>query len=58
MTTRLIVTGVFTAIFSLGLGLLTNVRMVGIFSATAAFTAIQVIFVSPNSMPAPWILKW
>ncbi|KAI1445732.1 hypothetical protein F5Y02DRAFT_98910 [Annulohypoxylon stygium] len=50
MTTRLIVTGVFTAIFSLGLGLLTNVRMVEIFSATAAFAAVQVVFVSsPNS---------
>ncbi|KAI1457862.1 hypothetical protein F4805DRAFT_467143 [Annulohypoxylon moriforme] len=36
MTTRLIIIGVFTTTFSLGLGLITNGRMVEIFSATAA----------------------
>lgn len=36
MTTRLVIIGVFTAIFSLALGLLTNGRLVEIFSATAA----------------------
>ncbi|KAH8165634.1 hypothetical protein CIB48_g2605 [Xylaria polymorpha] len=44
MTTRLALIGVFTAIFSLGLGIFTNGRMVDIFSATAAFAAVQVVF--------------
>ncbi|KAI0435712.1 hypothetical protein F4803DRAFT_567435 [Xylaria telfairii] len=36
MTTRLAMIGVFTAVFSLALGIFTNGRMVEIFSATAA----------------------
>lgn len=36
MTTRLVVIGIFTAVFSLGLGLLTRGQMAEIFSATAA----------------------
>ena len=36
MTTRLVAIGLFTACFALASGLLTNGRMVEIFSATAA----------------------
>ncbi|KAI1411525.1 hypothetical protein F5Y13DRAFT_191142 [Hypoxylon sp. FL1857] len=49
MTTRLVIIGVFTATFSLGLGLLTNGKIVEIFSATAAFAAVQVVFVSSTN---------
>ena len=37
MTTRLAMIGVFTAMFSLGLGIFTSGRTVEIFSATAAY---------------------
>ncbi|KAK4455312.1 hypothetical protein QBC34DRAFT_432663 [Podospora aff. communis PSN243] len=46
MQLRLAAIGVFSAVFSVMLGLLTNGRMVEIFSATAAFAAVQVVFVS------------
>ena len=39
MKLRLTAIGLFTAIFSLGLGLLTNGRMVEVFSATAAYVS-------------------
>ncbi|KAI0975149.1 hypothetical protein F4678DRAFT_318818 [Xylaria arbuscula] len=49
MPTRLTLIGVFTAMFSLGLGIFTNGRIIEIFSATAAFAAVQVVFVSGTS---------
>ncbi|KAI0505167.1 hypothetical protein F5B22DRAFT_661812 [Xylaria bambusicola] len=55
MKIRLIMIGLFTAVFSLGLGVFTNGRMVEVFSATAAhvlhskFAAVQVVFVSGTS---------
>ncbi len=41
MVMRLILIGLFTALFSLGLGLFTNGRMVEVFSATAAYVLCQ-----------------
>ncbi|KAI8626750.1 hypothetical protein F5Y19DRAFT_466245 [Xylariaceae sp. FL1651] len=49
MTTRLVVIGIFTASFSMGLGIFTNGRMVEIFSATAALAAVQVVFVGSTA---------
>ncbi|KAH8652463.1 hypothetical protein BX600DRAFT_95137 [Xylariales sp. PMI_506] len=46
---RLIIIGVFSVLFSLGLGLFTNGRMIEIFSATSAFAAVQVVFVGSTS---------
>ncbi|KAF6234304.1 hypothetical protein HO173_007498 [Letharia columbiana] len=45
---RLIVIGLFTAGFSTSLKLVTNARLVDVFTATAAFTAVQVVFVGTN----------
>jgi len=53
MEMRLLAIGLFTAGFSLGLCLLTNGRMVEIFSATAAFVAVQVVFVGTNGADSP-----
>ncbi|KAJ3555625.1 hypothetical protein NPX13_g10319 [Xylaria arbuscula] len=50
VATRLAMIGVFTAMFSFGLGVFTNGRMVEIFSATAAFAAVQVVFVSGSDL--------
>ncbi|OCL00017.1 uncharacterized protein K441DRAFT_627195 [Cenococcum geophilum 1.58] len=41
---------VFTAVFSLTLSLLTEARKVEIFSATAAFAAVEVVFVGSTSI--------
>ncbi|KAF2659984.1 hypothetical protein K491DRAFT_124748 [Lophiostoma macrostomum CBS 122681] len=48
MSKRLGLMGLFTALFSLVLGLLTNGKPIEIFSATAAFAAVQVVFISTN----------
>ncbi|KAK8122450.1 hypothetical protein PG984_011120 [Apiospora sp. TS-2023a] len=45
MTQRLIMIGVFQLVFAVGAGLFTNGRMIEIFASTAAFAAIQVVFV-------------
>ncbi|KAI1357465.1 hypothetical protein F5Y08DRAFT_333857 [Xylaria arbuscula] len=50
VATRLAMIGVFTAMFSFGLGVFTNGRIVEIFSATAAFAAVQVVFVSGSDL--------
>jgi len=42
---RLGAIGGLTALFSFSLGLVTNARMIDIFSATAAFAAVQVVYV-------------
>lgn len=50
MEKRLLAIGLFTTGFSLGLCLCTNGRMVEIFSATAAFAAVQVVFVGSTGL--------
>jgi hypothetical protein len=50
MVVRIGLVIVFTAVFSLALALLTAARKVEIFSATAAFAAVEVVFIgSTNS---------
>ncbi|KAF2268994.1 hypothetical protein CC78DRAFT_606858 [Lojkania enalia] len=49
MAARLAIIGAFTVLFSAALGLLTNGRVIEIFSATAAFAAVQVVFVGTTS---------
>lgn len=44
MTTRLIAIAVFTAVFSIGSGFLTNGKMVEIFSATAAYVFKSILY--------------
>jgi hypothetical protein len=43
---RLVMIGVFTGIFALSVGLLTNARRAEIFAATAAYAAVLIVFVS------------
>jgi hypothetical protein len=43
---RLIMISIFTGIFALSVGLLTNARRSEIFAATAAYSAVLIVFVS------------
>ena len=46
------VIAVFTVLFAVSVGVLTNVKRAEIFAATAAYTAVLVVFVSsPSSGP-------
>ncbi|KAI4103509.1 MAG: hypothetical protein LQ339_004234 [Xanthoria mediterranea] len=47
-TIRLVVIALFTACFSISMCLVTSARVVDVFTATAAFTAVQVVFVGTN----------
>ncbi|KAE9367093.1 hypothetical protein N431DRAFT_418207 [Stipitochalara longipes BDJ] len=49
MPIRLVVVGVFTAIFSIALSLVTSGTRVEIFAATAAFASVQVVFVGSTT---------
>ncbi|KAF2741505.1 hypothetical protein EJ04DRAFT_547840 [Polyplosphaeria fusca] len=49
MSKRLAMIGVFTVIFAIVLGFLTSGKPIEIFSATAAFAAVQVVFVGTTT---------
>ncbi|KAN0089867.1 hypothetical protein V8E51_018446 [Hyaloscypha variabilis] len=49
MPMRLIIVGIFTAIFSIALSLMTSGTRVEIFAATAAFASVQVVFVGSTT---------
>ncbi|CAD6594008.1 MAG: hypothetical protein ASARMPREDX12_007936 [Alectoria sarmentosa] len=49
MLVRIGLTIVFTSVFSLALSLLTDAKKVEIFSATAAFAAVEVVFIGSTS---------
>jgi hypothetical protein len=48
MWRRLLIVAGFTGAFSLALGLVTNGQLVDIFAASAAFAAVQVVFVGSS----------
>ncbi|KAF7883702.1 uncharacterized protein EAF02_005622 [Botrytis sinoallii] len=48
MVKRLALVGIFTTIFSVCLWFMTDGRLVEVFSATSAFAAVQVVFISTN----------
>ncbi|EPE26349.1 hypothetical protein GLAREA_02261 [Glarea lozoyensis ATCC 20868] len=50
---RLGLLAVFSAIFSLALALMTNARRIEVFAATAAFAAVNVVFLSNDSACSP-----
>ncbi|ORY70317.1 uncharacterized protein BCR38DRAFT_362064 [Pseudomassariella vexata] len=48
--TRLVLIAVFTAMFAVSLGLITNARRAEVFGATAAYAAVLVVFVSNGGL--------
>jgi hypothetical protein len=48
LSKRLGIIAAFTIVFSTCLGLLTNARRVEVFAASAAYAAIQVVFIAGN----------
>jgi len=52
MWRRLLIIAGFTAAFSLVLGLVTNGELVEVFAASAAFAAVQVVFVGSSGTAA------
>ncbi|KAK4227290.1 hypothetical protein QBC38DRAFT_391334 [Podospora fimiseda] len=44
---------IFSAMFALAVKTMTNARKIEVFAATAAFAAVNVVFLSPDSTPSP-----